>query len=178
AAIADGESELRGFGHAADTDSALEAVRKLGVEVSEPDLETVRIRGRGLRGLVAPDEPLDCGNAGTVLRLLSGILAGQDGRSFELIGDESLSSRPVRVDEPLGQMGARVETNDGRPPVTIEGANLRPIAYELPVASAQLKSRSEEHTSELQSLRQLVCRLLHEKKNCRPGRTTFSALDP
>ena len=140
AAIADGESELRGFGHAADTDAALEAVRKLGAEVGEPEQGTVRIRGRGLRGLVAPDEPIDCGNAGTVLRLLSGILAGQDGRSFELIGDESLSSRPVRVEEPLGQMGARVETNDGRPPVTIEGANLRPIAYELPVASAQLKS--------------------------------------
>jgi 3-phosphoshikimate 1-carboxyvinyltransferase len=140
AAIADGESELRGFGHAADTDAALEAVRKLGAEVAEPEPATVRIRGRGLRGLVAPDEPIDCGNAGTVLRLLSGILAGQDGRSFELTGDESLSSRPVRVEEPLGQMGARVETNHGRPPVTIEAAKLRPIRYELPVASAQLKS--------------------------------------
>jgi 3-phosphoshikimate 1-carboxyvinyltransferase len=140
AAIADGESELRGFGHAADTDAALEAVRKLGAEVAEPEPGTVRIRGRGLRGLVAPDEPIDCGNAGTVLRLLSGILAGQDGRSFELTGDESLSSRPVRVEEPLRQMGARVETNGGRPPVTIEGAKLRPVAYELRVASAQLKS--------------------------------------
>jgi 3-phosphoshikimate 1-carboxyvinyltransferase len=140
AAIADGESELRNFGHAADTDTALAAVETLGAEVSEPEPGTVRIAGRGLRGLVQPDAPIDCGNAGTVLRLLSGILAGQDGRRFELVGDESLSSRPVRVDEPLRQMGARVETNDGRPPVTIEGARLRPIRYELPVASAQLKS--------------------------------------
>jgi 3-phosphoshikimate 1-carboxyvinyltransferase len=114
-------------------------VAALGAEVSEPELGTVRIGGRGLRGLVPPATPIDCGNAGTVLRLLSGILAGQDGR-FELVGDESLSSRPVRVDEPLRQMGARVETNEGRPPVTIEGARLQPIRYELPVASAQLKS--------------------------------------
>jgi 3-phosphoshikimate 1-carboxyvinyltransferase len=140
AAIADGESELRNFGHAADTDTALAAVETLGAEVSEPEPGTVRIAGRGLRGLVQPDAPIDCGNAGTVLRLLSGILAGQEGRRFELVGDESLSSRPVRVDEPLRQMGARVETNDGRPPVAIEGARLQPIRYELPVASAQLKS--------------------------------------
>ena len=140
AAIADGESELRNFGHAADTDTALAAVETLGAEVSEPEPGTVRIAGRGLRGLVQPDAPIDCGNAGTVLRLLSGILAGQDGRRFELVGDESLSSRPVRVDKPLRQMGARVETNDGRPPVAIEGAQLQPIRYELPVASAQLKS--------------------------------------
>jgi 3-phosphoshikimate 1-carboxyvinyltransferase len=139
-AIADGESELRNFGHAADTDTALAAVEALGAEVSEPEPGTVRIAGRGLRGLLQPDAPIDCGNAGTVLRLLSGILAGQDGRRFELVGDESLSSRPVRVDEPLRQMGARVETNDGRPPVAIEGARLQPIRYELPVASAQLKS--------------------------------------
>jgi 3-phosphoshikimate 1-carboxyvinyltransferase len=139
AAIAEGESELRNFGHAADTDSALTAVRALGADVDEPEPGVVRIGGRGLRGLLAPDSPIDCGNAGTVLRLLAGILAGQDGR-FELVGDESLSSRPVRVDEPLREMGARVETTNGTPPMTIEGARLRPIRYELPVASAQLKS--------------------------------------
>jgi 3-phosphoshikimate 1-carboxyvinyltransferase len=139
AAIADGESELRNFGHAADTDVALAAIRTLGAEVSEFEVGTVRIEGRGLRGLVPPAASIDCGNAGTVLRLLSGILAGQAGR-FELVGDESLSSRPVRVDAPLRQMGARVETSDGRPPVKIEGARLRPIRYKLPVASAQLKS--------------------------------------
>jgi len=140
AAIADGESELRNFGHSADTDSALTAIETLGADVSEPEPGTVRITGRGLRGLVQPGAPIECGNAGTVLRLLSGILAGQDGRRFELVGDESLSSRPVRVEEPLRKMGAHVETLDGRPPVTIEGARLRPIRYELPVASAQLKS--------------------------------------
>jgi 3-phosphoshikimate 1-carboxyvinyltransferase len=141
AAIADGESELRNFGHAADTDAALDAIRALGADVAEPDETTVRITGRGLRGLVPPAAPIDCRNAGTVLRLLSGILAGQDGR-FELTGDESLSTRPVRVDEPLRQMGARVETTDGHPPVTIEGAGaaIEPIRYELPAASAQLKS--------------------------------------
>jgi 3-phosphoshikimate 1-carboxyvinyltransferase len=140
AAIADGESELRNFGHAADTDAALNAIRVLGAEVSEPDETTVRIIGRGLRGLEPPPGPIDCQNAGTVLRLLSGILAGQNGRRFELTGDESLSKRPVRVDEPLEQMGARVEATQGHPPVTIEGAPLKPIRYELPVASAQLKS--------------------------------------
>jgi 3-phosphoshikimate 1-carboxyvinyltransferase len=141
AAIADGESELRNFGHAADTDSALEAVRALGAEVAEPAADVVLVRGRGLRGLVAPTAPIDCGNAGTVLRLLAGVLAGQSG-SFELVGDASLSGRPVRVDEPLNRMGARVEATEGHAPVRIEGAgtSLRPIRYELPVASAQLKS--------------------------------------
>ncbi|MEP6977277.1 MAG: 3-phosphoshikimate 1-carboxyvinyltransferase [Thermoleophilia bacterium] len=137
-AIAEGESELRGFGHAADTDTAIEVVRTLGVDVSV-DGDTVRIAGRGLRGLAEPDGPLDCGNAGTVLRLTAGILAGQDGR-FELVGDESLSSRPVRVDEPLRLMGAEVETSDGKPPVTIRGGKLERIRYELPAASAQVKS--------------------------------------
>ena len=138
AAIADGESELRGFGHAADTDTAIDVVRALGVDVSTEG-DTVRIAGRGLRGLVEPDGPLDCGNAGTVLRLTAGILAGQDGR-FELVGDASLSSRPVRVDEPLRLMGAEVETTDGKPPVTIRGGRLERIRYALPAASAQVKS--------------------------------------
>jgi 3-phosphoshikimate 1-carboxyvinyltransferase len=138
-AVADGESELRGFGHAADTDVAIEAVRSLGAEVEEIDVDTLRVRGVGLRGVASPDGAIDCGNAGTVLRLLSGILAGQRGR-FELVGDASLSSRPVRVERPLTEMGALVETDGGRPPVVIEGASLRPISYELPQASAQVKS--------------------------------------
>ena len=137
-ALADGESELRGFGHAADTEAAIEVVRALGVDV-QVENGTVRITGRGLRALAEPDGPLDCGNAGTVLRLTAGILAGQEGR-FELVGDESLSSRPVRVDEPLRLMGAGVETTDGKPPVTIQGAKLDRIRYELPAASAQVKS--------------------------------------
>lgn len=138
-AIAEGTTELRGFGHAADTDTAIRAVRALGVEVSEPAEDVVRIEGRGLRGLRAPEEPIDCENAGTVLRLLAGVLAAQEGR-FELVGDASLSSRPVRVEEPLTRMGAQVETCEGRLPVTIVGAPLRAIRYSLPVASAQVKS--------------------------------------
>jgi 3-phosphoshikimate 1-carboxyvinyltransferase len=138
-AIAEGESELRGFGHAADTDVAIDGVRQLGVEVEQPEDDVVRVHGRGLRGLRVPEAAIDCGNAGTVLRLLLGVLAGQQGR-FELVGDESLCRRPVRVDDPLRLMGAEVETTDGRPPVAIEGTRLEPIRYELPVASAQVKS--------------------------------------
>ena len=139
-AIADGESEIRGFGRAADTESAIAVARQLGVEVTDVDDDVVRVQGRGLRGLVAPAEPLDCGNAGTVMRLLSGILAGQDGE-FTLIGDESLSSRPQeRIAVPLRQMGATLESSDGHAPLTIRGGGLHPVEYEMPVASAQVKS--------------------------------------
>jgi len=139
-AIAEGESRIEGFGRAADTETAISVVRQLGVEVDEDGPETVRVHGAGLRGLRAPGEPLDFGNAGTVLRLSSGILAGQEGR-FELVGDESLSARPQeRIAEPLREMGAHVETTDGHAPVVIEGGPLSSIRYELPVASAQVKS--------------------------------------
>src|SRR5436190_7420507 len=139
-AIADGESRIEGFGRAADTETAISVVRQLGAEVEEDGPETLRVRGVGLRGLSAPDGPLDFGNAGTVMRLASGILAGQEGR-FELVGDESLSARPQeRIAAPLRQMGAQVETTDGHAPVVIEGAKLSPIRYESPVASAQVKS--------------------------------------
>ena len=139
-AIADGESRIDGFGRAADTETALSVVRQLGAEVDDDGSETILVRGVGLHGLRAPDVPLDFGNAGTVLRLAAGILAGQEGR-FELVGDESLSSRPQeRIAEPLRQMGARVETTDGHAPVVIEGGGLKPIRYEPPMASAQVKS--------------------------------------
>jgi 3-phosphoshikimate 1-carboxyvinyltransferase len=138
-AVADGESRITGFGRAADTESAISVVRQLGAEVTENG-DDVRVRGLGLRGLRAPGEPLDCGNAGTVLRLVSGLLAGQEGR-FELVGDESLTMRPhERIAEPLRQMGAKVQTTDGHAPVVIEGGRLTPIHYESPVASAQVKS--------------------------------------
>ena len=140
AAVAEGTSVIRGFGRAGDTESAIAAVRALGIEVDDEDVDVVRVHGAGLRGLRAPGEPIDCGNAGTVMRLLTGLLAGQEG-SFELTGDKSLSSRPQeRVAEPLRQMGARVETTDGHAPVRIEGSQLHPIRYELPVASAQVKT--------------------------------------
>ncbi len=139
-AIADGETEIVGFGRAGDTDSTLRAVRALGVQVDELDVDLVRVHGRGLRGLVPPPEPVDCGNAGTLMRLLAGILAGQNGR-FELAGDASLSRRPMeRVATPLRELGARVETTEGHAPLLVEGAPLRGTRYELPVASAQVKS--------------------------------------
>jgi 3-phosphoshikimate 1-carboxyvinyltransferase len=139
-AIADGESRIAGFGRSGDTESTIAAVRALGVEVEETGDELL-VRGTGLRGLRAPAVPIDCGNAGTLARLLPGILAGQRGQRFELTGDESLRSRPMgRVAEPLAAMGAGVETEDGRLPLWIEARPLQPVRYELPVASAQVKS--------------------------------------
>jgi len=139
-AIADGETSVRGFGRSRDTEATIAAVRALGVQVHEDDVDALRIDGAGLRGLRAPGEPIDCGNSGTTMRLLAGILAGQHGR-FELTGDDSLRRRPMtRIAEPLVQMGARVETAEGTPPVAIQGGALHGIRYELPVASAQVKS--------------------------------------
>ena len=138
-AIADGVSEIEGFGASKDTLSTAAAVRALGAGV-EADGDRVRVEGVGLRGLEEPGGPLDCGNAGTLMRLLPGILAGHEGR-FELVGDESLSTRPMeRIAEPLRAMGARVETDDGHAPVVVEGGALQPVRWELPVASAQVKS--------------------------------------
>jgi 3-phosphoshikimate 1-carboxyvinyltransferase len=139
-AIADGESSLSGLGLGEDTLATARAVEQLGAEV-EREGDSARVGGVGLRGLRAPSGPVDCANAGTLMRLLAGILAGQQGR-FELVGDESLSRRPLeRIAEPLTQMGAQVETTDGHAPLVIEGAErLEPIRYELPVASAQVKS--------------------------------------
>ena len=140
-AIADGESAIRNFSRSGDTESTIAAVRSLGVDVLDDGPEDVRVHGLGLRGLRAPTEPIDCGNAGTLMRLIAGILAGQNG-TFVLTGDASLASRPMeRIAEPLRQMGARVETTEGHAPITVHGgARLRPISYELPVASAQVKS--------------------------------------
>jgi 3-phosphoshikimate 1-carboxyvinyltransferase len=138
-AIADGESEVRGFGASADTLATADAVRALGATV-EVTGDVVRIGGVGLGGLTAPTGPIDCRNAGTLLRLLAGLLAGRPGH-YELVGDASLSLRPLeRIAEPLREMGAHVETTDGHAPLVIEGGALHPIRYELPVASAQVKS--------------------------------------
>jgi 3-phosphoshikimate 1-carboxyvinyltransferase len=139
-AIADGESRIGGFGRSGDTESTVAAVRALGVEVAEAGDELL-VQGTGLSGLRAPAAPIDCGNAGTLVRLLAGILAGQRGQQFELTGDESLRSRPMgRVAEPLAAMGAGIETDGGRLPLGIDARPLRAIRYELPVASAQVKS--------------------------------------
>jgi 3-phosphoshikimate 1-carboxyvinyltransferase len=141
AALCDGETSIRGFGRSADTEATVGAVRSLGVGVDEIDVDTLSVRGAGLRGLHAPGRPIDCANAGTLVRLLTGILAGQAGQEFELVGDDSLSARPMRrIAEPLALMGAGVETADGTLPLLIHGRQLHGISYELPVASAQVKS--------------------------------------
>jgi 3-phosphoshikimate 1-carboxyvinyltransferase len=139
-ALAEGETIVRGWGRSGDTESTLAAVRALGVRVDEEDIDTLRIHGAGLHGLVAPEGPIDCGNAGTLARLVTGVLAFQRGR-FELVGDESLSRRPMeRVAEPLRLMGAELAATEGCLPLAIEGRELEAIDYELPVASAQVKS--------------------------------------
>ena len=139
-ALCDGETRVTGFGRSADTEATIEAMRALGAEVLDDDVDALTVRGVGLRGVRAPGAPIDCGNAGTLMRLISGLLAGHDGRT-ELVGDASLSSRPMeRIAEPLRRMGATVETTEGHAPLVVEGASLRAIDYELPVASAQVKS--------------------------------------
>src|SRR5438105_5773320 len=139
-AVGEGETLVRGFGRSGDTEATIAAVRALGVAVHEDDVDTLRVEGVGLHGLREPEGPIDCANSGTTLRLLAGLLAGQSGR-FELTGDDSLLRRPVdRIAIPLGEMGAGVENEDGRPPLRIEGRPLRAIQYELPVASSQVKS--------------------------------------
>ena len=139
-ALCDGETRVTGFGRSADTEATIEAMRALGADVLDDDIDALTVRGVGLRVLRAPGAPIDCGNAGTLMRLISGLLAGHDGRT-ELVGDASLSSRPMeRIAEPLRRMGATVETTEGHAPLVVEGASLRAIDYELPVASAQVKS--------------------------------------
>ncbi len=127
--------------HAADTDSTLEAVRALGALVELRDDQVV-VRGTGLREAREPDGPIDVGNAGTLLRLLPGWLAAQEGRSFTLDGDESIRRRPVdRVAEPLRLMGAQLSAREDRfTPLIVHGTHLRAISHELNVASAQVKS--------------------------------------
>jgi 3-phosphoshikimate 1-carboxyvinyltransferase len=140
-ALGEGETHVQGFGRSEDTMATVRAMRALGVEIEELGDEELRVHGVGLRGLRALDAPVDCANAGTLLRLLTGIVAGQRGR-FELTGDDSLRTRPMeRIAEPLRRMGASIETDDGHAPVVVEGSDaLKGIDYALPVASAQVKS--------------------------------------
>jgi len=139
-AIAEGTSEIQGFASSADCQSTLDCLRSLGVPI-ERDRDFIRIRGQGLRGLRQPSGDLDAGNSGSTMRMLAGILAGQRFES-RLVGDASLSRRPMRrIIDPLTQMGARIESSEGGlPPLRITGADLHPIHYRLPVASAQVKT--------------------------------------
>lgn len=140
AALAEGRSALDNYATGADCASTLDCLRSLGVSWSRTGARVV-IDGVGPEGLRAPAAPLDAGNSGTTMRLLAGILAGQD-FAAELRGDESLSRRPMqRILAPLRQMGASIEAREDRyPPLRIRGRPLQPTRYELPVASAQVKS--------------------------------------
>ncbi|HGM6729316.1 TPA: 3-phosphoshikimate 1-carboxyvinyltransferase [Stenotrophomonas maltophilia] len=142
AALADGTSHIEGFLEGEDTRATARIFSQLGVRIETPSPSQRIVHGVGLDGLKAPDAPLDCGNAGTGMRLLAGLLAGQ---AFDctLIGDESLSGRPMRrVTGPLSQMGAKIDTeSDGTPPLHVHGGQtLHGIDFASPVASAQIKS--------------------------------------
>ena len=141
AALANGSAQITGFLPSEDCLSTMKAFQQLGVQIERVDETTLIVHGT--RGkFTAPSGDIDCGNSGTTMRLLSGILAAQPFRS-RLVGDASLSKRPMkRVMQPLAQMGARImaEGGDGRAPLVIEGGELQGIAYNSPVASAQVKS--------------------------------------
>ena len=141
-AIAKGETHISGFLEGEDSLATLQAFRAMGVTIEGPNAGRVVVRGVGLRGLKAPSAPLDLGNSGTSMRLLSGLLAGQD-FDLELIGDHSLMSRPMRrVTGPLTLMGAHIDTTEqATAPLKIRGGQtLQGIHYDMPVASAQVKS--------------------------------------
>jgi 3-phosphoshikimate 1-carboxyvinyltransferase len=139
--IAEGVTEVRGFLESEDCLSTMKAMQSLGVRVERTGTREVRVHGVGLKGLKPAGHALDMGNAGTAMRLMTGLLCGQSFDS-ELIGDSSLMKRPMeRAAKPLREMGASIETLQGKPPVRITGgAKLQGIRYELPVASAQVKS--------------------------------------
>jgi 3-phosphoshikimate 1-carboxyvinyltransferase len=140
AGIAEGTSRLENYSTGADCASTLGCMRALGVSWERHDGNNViEVQGRGL-SLATPANPLDCGNSGSTMRMLSGIVAGQKFTS-EMVGDESLSARPMeRVIKPLSAMGAEITSHQGKPPLRITGANLKAIDYKMPVASAQVKS--------------------------------------
>lgn len=142
ASLAEGTSQISGFLDGEDTRATASAFAQMGVRIDTPRADRRSVYGVGLHGLKPPSAPIDCGNAGTGMRLLTGILAGQDFDSV-LVGDESLSRRPMRrVIEPLTRIGARIGAEEGGlPPLRICGKSaLRGIEYVLPVASAQVKS--------------------------------------
>ncbi|MGA9306118.1 MAG: 3-phosphoshikimate 1-carboxyvinyltransferase [Candidatus Sulfotelmatobacter sp.] len=141
AAIADGPSRVENYSTGADCASTLGCLRSLGVKWERKDGpdNVIEVQGSGL-SLTAPSAPLDCGNSGSTIRMLSGIVAAQN-FSSEMAGDESLSHRPMeRVITPLTAMGARIVSQNGRPPLRISGAELKGIHYQMPMASAQVKT--------------------------------------
>ncbi|MBN8884881.1 MAG: 3-phosphoshikimate 1-carboxyvinyltransferase [Rudaea sp.] len=172
ASLADGVSRITGFLEGEDTRATARAFAQMGVRIDTPNASERIVHGVGIDGLKPPAEAIDCGNAGTGMRLLAGLLAGQ---SFDtvLIGDESLSRRPMRrVIDPLAKMGAKIEANEGGlPPLRVSGGQpLKGIDYALPVASAQVKSalllaglyaRGETQVHEPHPTRDYTERMLH-----------------
>jgi 3-phosphoshikimate 1-carboxyvinyltransferase len=138
-AFAEGTSRFTNFSTGADCASTLSCMESLGAKVRRREDGSVEVTGVG--GCVTPPEaPLDCGNSGSTMRMISGLLAPQEGR-FTLVGDESLSKRPMeRIRKPLAEMGARLTLTEGHAPLTIEGGALKAIDYTMPVPSAQVKS--------------------------------------
>ena len=197
AAIASGPSTLHNFPSSADPQSTLSCLRQLGIPIETSPDNSVIIHGVGRSGFSAPDAPLDCGNSGTTMRLLSGVLAGQP-FSSELTGDASLSSRPMeRIARPLRTMGATVTLTDGHAPIRIQPCeSLTGIHYKLPVPSAQVKScvllaglwakgqtivhetvRSRDHTERMLNLtiRSTVDgRTIHSDSSCTIPHGTFT----
>lgn len=139
-AIAAGETEITGFLPCNDCLATLACVRRLGIEVEEQDETSLVVHGKGQHGLLPPARPLDCVRAGTAIRLLVGLLAGQPFESV-LTGDPQLRRRPMRrVIAPLSKMGAVIGTEDGHAPLTVHKGKIHGITYEMPIASAQVKS--------------------------------------
>ena len=142
--IAEGETNIEGFLYSEDPLSTADCLRKLGVNI--PDIKNNQpftIRGLGLDGFKEPKEILDCGNSGTTMRLLMGLLAGQEGKNFILTGDNSLNERPMgRVSKPLSLMGGRINgrENGTKAPISFTGKKLKGCVIGTPVASAQVKS--------------------------------------
>lgn len=139
--LAEGVTRVTGFLEGGDSLGTLQAFRDMGVVIEGPSNGNVTVHGVGLRGLKKPAKEIDLGNSGTSMRLMAGILSGQ---SFDvkMIGDNSLSKRPMkRVIAPLEQMGAKIDSNDGKPPLMVHGGqSLKAIHYDMPMASAQVKS--------------------------------------
>lgn len=139
ASVARGRSRIFNLSGGDDNSRTVKAFRQMGVEIYR-DGDALCVEGKGWEGIRAPKEAIDCGNSGTTMRLLSGLLAGRPFRS-ELDGDASLRQRPMqRVIDPLSLMGARIKSTGGLAPLEIEGGGLRGIDYRMPIASAQVKS--------------------------------------
>ena len=139
AALAEGVTRLSNFSTGADPRSSLACVEALGAKIVHREDETIEVTGTG-GAFVQPSDPLDCGNSGSTMRMLAGLIASHP-HTFTLIGDHSLTRRPMeRIRKPLGQMGARIDLIDGHAPVTIHGAPLHAIDFDTPIPSAQVKT--------------------------------------